>query len=117
MLFRSQARKVAFDEQILASGPFVKEIKREGDKLLVSFFDVGEGLKLAFGEEVLGFYVEDAEGQFESVQGVISEKDQITLTIPEGITPVSVRYAWADNPQVNLINSIQLPAMPFRKSF
>lgn len=112
-----QARKVAFDEQILASGPFVKEIKREGDKLLVSFFDVGEGLKLAFGEEVLGFYVEDAEGQFESVQGVISEKDQIALTIPEGITPVSVRYAWADNPQVNLINSIQLPAMPFRKSF
>ena len=28
--------------------------------------------------------------------------------------PVSVRYAWADNPDCNLINSASLPASPFR---
>jgi sialate O-acetylesterase len=28
--------------------------------------------------------------------------------------PTAVRYAWADNPAVNLINEAGLPAVPFR---
>lgn len=112
-----QARKVVFGEQILASGPQIREVKREGDKVLVTFDEVGEGLKLASGDEVLGFILEDAEGQFEVVKGAISGSDLVTLTIPEGLTPVGIRYAWADNPQVNLVNSIGLPTTPFRKSF
>ena len=28
--------------------------------------------------------------------------------------PVAVRYAWADNPECNLINEAGLPASPFR---
>ena len=28
--------------------------------------------------------------------------------------PTSVRYAWADNPDVNLVNRAGLPAIPFR---
>ncbi|MDP6358583.1 MAG: sialate O-acetylesterase, partial [Planctomycetota bacterium] len=28
--------------------------------------------------------------------------------------PVAVRYAWAQNPDCNLINSVGLPAVPFR---
>ena len=28
--------------------------------------------------------------------------------------PVSVRYAWADNPAANLVNGAGLPASPFR---
>ncbi len=31
--------------------------------------------------------------------------------VPE---PKAVRYAWADNPECNLINSEGLPAIPFR---
>jgi sialate O-acetylesterase len=27
---------------------------------------------------------------------------------------VSVRYGWADNPAVNLVNDANLPAVPFR---
>ncbi|MBC6366012.1 sialate O-acetylesterase [Algoriphagus sp. AK58] len=112
-----QARKVVFGEEILASGPQIREVKREGNHVLVSFDEVGEGLKLAFGDEVLGFIMEDAEGQFEVVKGAISGSDLVTLTIPEGLTPVGIRYAWADNPEVNLVNSIHLPTTPFRKSF
>jgi sialate O-acetylesterase len=112
-----QAKKVAFGEDILASGPVFKEIKREGNQLILTFTEMGEGLKLSSGDSVAGFIVEDAEGQFEVAKGMISSLNQVTLTIPEGFTPVGVRYAWADNPAINLTNSINLPAVPFRASF
>jgi len=112
-----QARKVAFDEDVLASGPIFKEIKREGNQLMLTFGEVGDGLKLSSGDSVAGFILEDAEGQFEVAKGIISGLEQVTLTIPEGLTPVGIRYAWADNPEVNLTNSINLPAVPFRASF
>jgi sialate O-acetylesterase len=112
-----QARKVAFGDDILASGPVFKEVKREGDRLILTFSEIGDGLKLTGGEDVFGFILEDAEGQFELASGSITGVDQVTLIIPEGITPVGIRYAWADNPEVNLINSINLPTVPFRTSF
>ena len=34
-----------------------------------------------------------------------------SLAVPK---PVAVRYAWADNPEVNLVNKAALPAVPFR---
>ncbi len=112
-----QARKVAFDEDVLASGPVFKEVKREGNQLILTFGEVGDGLKMSGGDSVAGFIIEDAEGQFEIAEGSLSGLDQVTLVIPEGFTPVGIRYAWADNPEVNLTNSISLPAVPFRTSF
>lgn len=109
-----QAKKVAFEEEILASGPIFKDVKREGEELVLTFSEVGEGLKLNSGEGVKGFIVEDAEGQFKAVTGSISGLDQVKLVIPEGIVPVGIRYAWADNPEVNLVNELNLPAVPFR---
>ena len=38
----------------------------------------------------------------------------VKLTSAEVPLPVAVRYGWQDNPQVNLVNSDKLPAMPFR---
>ena len=112
-----QAKKVAFGEDVLASGPVFKEAKREGNELILTFSEVGDGLKLSIGEEVKGFIVEDAEGQFELAKGLISGSNQVNLTIPEGFVPVGIRYAWADNPEINLFNSINLPTEPFRTSF
>ena len=109
-----QAKKVAFGEEILASGPIFQEVKRVENELILTFAEVGEGLQLSSGEEVKGFILEDAEGQFEVVKGEILEKNQVKLFIPEGLVPVGIRYAWADNPEVNLVNELNLPAVPFR---
>ena len=38
----------------------------------------------------------------------------VTLTCPQVPHPLAVRYAWADNPDVNLVNMVGLPAAPFR---
>ncbi|WP_111669969.1 sialate O-acetylesterase [Algoriphagus litoralis] len=109
-----QAKKVAFGEDILATGPVFKEAKIEGDSLLVTFAEVGEGLKLTVGSEVKGFILEDAEGQFEIASGIISSNSQVKLAIPADFVPVAIRYAWADNPEVNLVNELNLPAVPFK---
>lgn len=109
-----QAQKVAFGEELLAGGPIFKEAKLAGNELILTFSDTGEGLKLSAGDELKGFIVEDAEGQFEVAKGKILAPDKVSLTIPEGFVPVGIRYAWADNPEVNLVNHLNLPAWPFK---
>ena len=39
--------------------------------------------------------------------------DRVVLTSDKVPAPVSVRYAWANNPAVNLCNKADLPAAPF----
>lgn len=109
-----QARKVAFGEKILASGPVFREASIEGDELALTFEEVGEGLKLSSGTEVKGFVAESDKGKFEELTGTISGSDQVRLKIPAGFVPTRVLYAWADNPEVNLVNNLDLPAVPFR---
>jgi sialate O-acetylesterase len=109
-----QAKKVAFGEKIIASGPVFQEVKQEGNALILTFAEVGKGLKLTAGDSVRGFILEDAETKFEIASGIISAENQVKLTIPEGLVPVGIRYAWADNPEVNLVNELNLPAVPFK---
>jgi sialate O-acetylesterase len=109
-----QARKVAFGEKVLASGPVFQDAKIEGKDLVLTFSEVGKGLKLSFGQEVKGFILENSAGKFEVVTGTVSAENQVKLTIPEDFVPVGMRYAWADNPEVNLVNELNLPAVPFK---
>jgi sialate O-acetylesterase len=111
-----QARKVAFGDKILASGPVLDSIAKEGKNIRLFFSEIGDGLKLSTGEKPQGFILEISEGKFEVAEGQIEGKNQISLKVPEGASPLSVRFAWADNPAVNLINSIGLPARPFKRS-
>lgn len=112
-----QAKKVAFGEEILASGPVFKTSTKTGEEILIGFSEVGEGLKLTAGEKVKGFIIADKKGKFHAIEGVISGPDQVRIQLPKGFEPSELRYAWADNPEVNLVNNIDLPAAPFRFSF
>ena len=109
-----QAKKVAFGEKNLASGPIIQEITREGNQLILTFDAIGNGLKLTEGDKVKGFVLEVSEGKFEVAEGQIQGTNQVIIPIPEGTNPLSIRYAWADNPEVNLVNEIGLPTQPFR---
>ncbi|SFT53652.1 sialate O-acetylesterase [Algoriphagus locisalis] len=114
-----QARKVAYGEDILASGPQFDSLYSQGSELYVKFKSVGEGLELtdADGEEVKGFIVAEDTGDFQQVTAVISDKSTVKITLPEGVELGEVRYAWADNPEVNLVNNLGLPAEAFRAKF
>ena len=112
-----QAKKVAYGENNLASGPQFDSISRQDSVLLVKFKSVGEGLKLKEGEEVKGFIVGKEGGEFEQVTASIADKESIEILLPEGFEAGEIRYAWADNPEVNLVNNLNLPAEPFRAKF
>ena len=48
------------------------------------------------------------------VEAKLVGKNTVELTVPEGMSaPTRVRYAWSPDPDVNLVNSADLPATPF----
>jgi sialate O-acetylesterase len=112
-----QARKVAFGEKNVASGPQFDSLSRVGNELLIKFKSVGEGIKLLEGDEVKGFILGNDKGDFEQVAALRVDKQTIKITLPEGMEAGEIRYAWADNPAVNLVNNLNLPAEPFRLKF
>ncbi|WP_425639154.1 sialate O-acetylesterase [Algoriphagus yeomjeoni] len=112
-----QARKVAYGEKNVASGPQFDSLSRQGNELLVKFKSVGEGLKLTEGEEVKGFIAAKENGDFQQVTAMISDKSSVRVILPEGVEVGEIRYAWADNPEVNLVNNLGLPTEPFRAKF
>jgi len=112
-----QAREVAYGEKLIASGPKFESFSREGNKLKIKLKSTGDQLKLKEGEELLGFILGDAKGNFSSIKAELGDDSMVLITLPETMTAGEIRYAWADNPAVNLVNKMDLPAEPFRFSF
>jgi sialate O-acetylesterase len=71
------------------------------------------GLTTSDGKEPRGFVIAGEDHKWHWGKAMIVGSS-IKVSSPEVQSPVAVRYAWQDNPQVNLINSDKLPAMPFR---
>lgn len=110
-----QAKKIAFgEEDLTANGPVFSELSIQDSVLLVTFKDTGKGLQLGEGEELQGFILGDEQGNFVSAKARISSANQVSIALLDGKEFTELRYAWADNPAVNLINHLGLPAHPFR---
>lgn len=107
------ADKVAFGNDIVYSGPVYESHQRKGSQLIVTFDQVGSGLKAA-GPEITGFAIAGDDKKFFWAEGEIVSKNKITLKSDMVKEPVHVRYAWANNPACNLYNEEGLPAVPFR---
>jgi sialate O-acetylesterase len=104
--------KVYGQKDVVYSGPMYKAMKVEGDKIRISFDHLGGGL-LAKGEKLTGFAIAGADGKYVWANAKIDGNSVIVWS--EKISkPVSVKYAWADNPVCNLYNKAGLPAVPFR---
>jgi sialate O-acetylesterase len=121
------ARKVAYgDEAVVFSGPTFSGMTVSGDKVRLTFDNIGSGLTLgvppvhfhpgearADASTLKGFAVAGADGKYVWADATI-DGDAVTLSSPQVQQPVSVRYDWADNPDGNLYNKEGLPAVPFR---
>ncbi len=109
------ALKVAYDKEIVPSGPVFKEMKIEGSKVILSFDNVASGFfiknKYAY---INGFAIAGEDKQFYWSKAEI-DGDKIVLQCEKVKQPIAVRYGWADNPDdLNLYNMDGLPAVPFR---
>ncbi len=95
--------------------PMVKSVERIGDALVVTFDNVAKGLEIhdRYGY-LCSFALAGADGKYYYAKARIEGTDQVVVTCDKVKNPISVRYAWADNPDdANLYNSEGLPATPF----
>ncbi|MES2648971.1 MAG: sialate O-acetylesterase [Bacteroidota bacterium] len=108
------ARKIAYGESIVYSGPVYKSSAIEGNKIILSFEHTGSGMITNDGEAPGAFAIAGADKKFVWANAKL-EGDKVIIwsdTIP---SPMYTRYAWADNPDgANLYNKEGLPATPFR---
>ena len=110
------ALKVAYDQDVVYSGPTFKSMKVEGNMVHLFFDHVGSGLEVKDKYGYLkGFAVAGADHQFHWAKGHLEGNDEVVIWSDAVNNPVAVRYGWAENPDdVNLYNKEGLPASPFR---
>jgi len=112
------ARARVYGEKVVYSGPAFREARFEEGKVIVSFEEgSAAGLKTGDGEPVKGFALAGQDGQFHWAQAVIETDGaggRLVVHSGQVAQPVAIRYAWADNPAVNLVNEAGLPAVPFQ---
>ena len=107
------ARKVVYGEKLVYSGPVYKDMKVEGNKIIITFTETGRGL-MAKGGILKHFAIAGEDRQFVWADAVI-RGNKVIVSSKDVKQPVAVRYAWSDNPEdANLCNKEGLLASPFR---
>lgn len=110
------ARKVAYGETLVYTGPTFKDMKIDNNKVFITFDHVGGGLKVndRYGY-INGFTIAAKDGDFKWAKATIVDSNTVMVTSEAIENPADVRYGWADNPDdLNLYNAEELPANPFR---
>lgn len=107
------ARAQVYGEKIEWSGPRYENHVIQGSEVIIHFQHSG-GIKTADGDAaVKGFIIADETRHWHWAEARIQDR-RVIVSHAAIQRPVAVRYAWADNPEVNLVNSAGLPAAPFR---
>ena len=106
------ARALSYGELVEYSGPVFKSLSVEGNRAVISFTHMGEGL-VAQGDSLKGFTMAGVDWKFIPARAVI-EGSTVVVTSEKIAKPVAVRYGWATVPDGNLFNREGLPAAPFR---
>ena len=106
------ARALAYGERIESSGPVFTRMDVAGNKAVLHFDHVGDGLVTKDGP-LKGFTIAGPDRTFVNAEAEI-EGDTVVVHSDRVEHPVAVRYGWANYPLGNLWNKQDLPASPFR---
>lgn len=97
------------------TGPYFTDAKFEKGRAVVTFENGNSPLAIKKADKLFGFVLADKSGLTVHADAVIEGEDKVVVSSPQISEPVSVLYAWADNPAgANLINKAGFPASPFR---
>jgi sialate O-acetylesterase len=107
------AETKCYQKNIIANGPVYKNYVVRENEIVIGFEETSSQLRTLFNEKLTGFSIAGADRKFYWASARIEGKN-IIVSSDKVRNPVAVRYAWADNPDCNLINSEGLPALPFR---
>jgi hypothetical protein len=109
------AEGTSYKQPIEYSGPLYESMRTNGHEIRVRFTHVGSGLEAHDGGELRGFAIAGADRKFHWAQARIDgDGNSVVVSSADVLSPVAVRYAWADSPLCNLFNKDGLPASPFR---
>jgi sialate O-acetylesterase len=95
-------------------GPRYLSHRIEGDKVRVSFSDIGGGLEARGGEPLQGFLIAGEDQVWQWADAKI-DGGLIVVSSANVPKPAAVRYAWSNDVSwANLFNKAGLPALTFR---
>jgi len=107
------ARQLVYGEAIEWSGPQIVSMTPRPGGVELRFSHVGSGLQCQ-GAELTDFTLAGAYGPFSRAKAEITGPNTVWVHAAEMARPRRVRYGWDIFPQVNLVNSLDLPASPFQ---
>ena len=108
------ALKDVYGHKVIGPPVVVRADAKDG-KVVLTYDDVGSGLKLKNGEKLEEFAIAGDDKKWYWADARIVGKNRVEVTSPNVKDPKAVRYAFNSNPRnPNLTNDSGLPASPFR---
>ncbi|MBS0202445.1 MAG: sialate O-acetylesterase [Planctomycetes bacterium] len=94
--------------------PQYKSMEKQAGKIMLTFDHVDGGWRPFDVNELRGFSIAGEDQKFVWATARILPDGKIEVSSDKVADPVAVRYAWANNPVVNLYSKAGLPVTPFR---
>ncbi len=102
-----------YGQKVPFTGPRFSDAKFVSGKAQVTFQHTEGGLKTSDGSPLKGFALAGDDHKWHWADAVI-EGNEVVVSSAVVPKPVALRYAWAHNPECNLVNGSGLPTSPFR---
>ena len=104
-----------YGRKMTKSGPMFRSAKIAGSTVILTFDEVGLGLKIRDGDQLDEFAIAGTDQKWHWASAKIVAKDRLEVWSDLVPQPLAVRYAFNNNPKhPNLTNETGLPAAPFR---
>ena len=103
-----------YDINIPHRSPEYASMEINGSQIILSFDHVDGGWRPFDTNDLLGFTIAGEDKKFVNAKATLMQDGRIAVSAESISDPKSVRYAWANNPKVNLYDRSDLPLTPFR---
>ncbi len=101
--------------QKLSDSPVLIKTEVKNGKIVLTFADVGDGLKIRDGDRLDEFSIAGVDKNWVWADAKIVGKNKVEVWSSKVADPKAVRYAFNSNPKhPNLTNNSGIPASPFR---
>ena len=107
------AQAKVYRQDVEYASPHYRSAKIGGAKIIIQFDHVGKGLMSSEDEPLREFTICGADHNFVAADAKIVGNTVVVSSAQVG-EPVAVRYAWKNDPMVNLFGKNGLPVGPFR---